>query len=262
MGAKINKNKRGQLTILIILALIIVVVLALIIGFMQNKNAATVDYSEKPQAYIESCIRDVLQKAEGEILKANGYPNIQDNYILYSSNYAGEKVPYLCKVSLFYTPCINQEPMIIEKIRKDMENLTRKDIEICFTELSTLLKKKGVEVNEDTTNFEINFLGDSISANINKKLTIKKGETTQIFEKFTAKIKSPLYALVDTARNIVNYESATCDFNSLNWELHNPDIQIRKFVSGEQTKIYTLIDKNSAKQFSFAVRTCVLPAGI
>lgn len=40
------------------------------------------------------------------------------------------------------------------------------------------------------------------------------------------------------------------------------DIKIDRFVTGDQTKIYTITDKLTNKKFSFAIKTCVLPAGI
>ncbi|MEK6885789.1 MAG: hypothetical protein AABX17_02380 [Nanoarchaeota archaeon] len=256
------KSKRSQLTILIILALIIVVVLALIIGFVKTRTSGTINFNEQPQAYLEKCVRDALQKNEETILAANGYLNLTDNYILYSGNFDSEKVPYLCKVSLFYNPCINQEPMLLEKIRREIEELTQSNINSCFSELSGLLRKSGAEITEGAMSFKINFMGDYISADITKKFSIKKGESTQVFEKFAGRIKSPLYSLIDTARTIVNYESTVCEFDALNWELYNRDIQIKKFVASEQTKIYTLIAKDTDKRFSFAVKTCVLPAGL
>jgi len=257
------KNNKGQLTILIILALIIVVVLALIIGFIQqNKIGGAINFNEQPQAYVEKCISDALEKNEETILKANGYLNLADNYIVYSGNSNGEKVPYLCKVSLFYSPCVNQEPMLIEKIRRDIETMTKPEAESCFSELTGLLKKSGATITEDVMDFKINFIGDYISADINKKYSIKKGENMQTFEKFAGRIKSPLYTLIDTARVIVNYESTVCEFDSLNWELYNSDIRIKKFIASEQTKIYTLIEKDTSKKFTFAIKTCVLPAGL
>jgi hypothetical protein len=68
--------------------------------------------------------------------------------------------------------------------------------------------------------------------------------------------------LIDTARSIVNYESETCEFNALNWEKNFPSVGIKRFITSEQTKVYTLTDKITKKEINFAVKTCVLPAGI
>ena len=39
-------------------------------------------------------------------------------------------------------------------------------------------------------------------------------------------------------------------------------LKISRFITGDQVKIYTLTDRETNKNMSFAVRTCVLPAGI
>ena len=256
------RSKKSQLTILIIAALIIVVGIALVATLLKNKISGGIDASENPQGYISDCVQQDLQTAETKILDANGYLELNNNYALYNLNRPNEKVPYLCKASQFYMPCINQEPMLIEKVKKDFQSLTQKNVEECFSKLIAEMEKNGNVLQEGTLNYSIFLMENYIIAKMNKKMIIKKDEAQQVFENFEAKLQSPLYNLINIARQIANYESELCEFNDVNWMMNFKDISIEKFVTSDQTKIYNLKDRATEKKLTFAVKSCVMPAGI
>lgn len=255
------KNNKSQITIFVIIALIIVVVVALIFVLVKKPNI-TITSTENPQGYIENCLKNSLEKAETQILEGNGYLNITDNYILMSINKPKEKVPYLCKSSEFYKPCINQEPMLIGLIKQEFEKQVKPEAEACFSTLVKELKKKGNTVNEGNMDIQINLYENSIAAEVNKKISVQKDAETRSYEIFVGEINSPIYRLTDTARNIINFESTLCEFNMISWMKVYKDIFISKFVTSDQSKVYTLTDKSSGKKLSFALKTCILPAGI
>ncbi|MDP1728605.1 MAG: hypothetical protein Q8L27_00190 [archaeon] len=255
-------NKKGQITILVIIALIIVVSIILIATLIRNKVSVNLDASENPQAYISDCIQSYLVDAEQKILDGNGYLELNNNYALYNLNKPNEKVPYLCKSSQFYMPCVNQEPMLIEKVRKDLQILIEKDVDNCFNKLTTEIKKSASILEEGKLNYSIGLSEGYIIAKANKKIVIKKGEIQNTFEKFETKLQSPIYNLINTARQIVNYESELCEFNDIGWMMNFRDISITKFVTSDQTKIYNLQDRLTEKKLTFAIKSCVMPAGI
>lgn len=250
-------NKRGQVTIFIILALIIVVVIALAFVLIKKPGQA-IPAEENPQSYLEDCVKKSLENIEQKQIETNLYPNATENYILYKN----QRVKYLCKASMFYIPCINQEPMLVEYVRRNIEKQLKPEVEGCFSDLNRVLSQRGYVVTSGNLTLNVEFHKDSISANMNKKIVMKKNEAVRTFETFSTELQSPLFVLIDTARSIVNYESETCEFNSLNWEKNFPNIAIKRFITSEQTKVYTLIDKTTQKEINFAVKTCVLPAGI
>ena len=255
-------QKKAQVTIFVIMAILIVVAIALSFSFYKSfKSNSRI---ENPQEYIEQCIKDSLEKAEEQVLENNGYFNgIEDNYILYQ----GEKVPYLCKASEFYQPCVNQEPNLEGLIKKDLKVYIKEQVKPCFESLKKEFEKKAYsfeiyngELQEQ--DIDISFIKTSIKVSLSKKILIKKQESSQTIEIFRAEIQSPLYDLLDTARNIVNYESQYCEFDSLNWMRVYSSIKIREFRAGDQTKVYLLENENTNKKLNFAVKTCVLPAGL
>jgi hypothetical protein len=137
-------NKKAQLSMFIIGALIMVVVIVLTF-LLLNKTGVLLKPSETPQQYIEKCVQDSLSKTENSIIEQNFYPNLSQNFMVYY----GKKVPYLCKTSQFYMPCVNQEPMLIEKVRKIIENATKKDSDNCFNLLVKNFQRNGYDVKEN-----------------------------------------------------------------------------------------------------------------
>jgi hypothetical protein len=257
MGAEIMRGKHSQVTIFVIIALIIVVIIALAFLLIRGRGAIISPVAD-PQAYMANCVKDSLTKSETVILNGNFYPNITDNFILYY----GKKVPYLCITSQFYLPCVNQEPMLIKSAEDNILAQAKIDANKCFADMIASFKQNGYEVKEENMNMSIRLDSNSITSDITKKITVTKDDETRNFEKFSASIISPIYRLAETTRNIVNYESALCEFNEMKWMMNYPDILIRRFSTSDQTKVYTLTDKSSGKSVNFAVKTCALPAGV
>jgi hypothetical protein len=256
-----KQSRRAQITFFIIIALIIIVAVALTF-LLIKKPLTTINPEENIVTYVQSCVDNSLIDIEKNLLENNGYENITKNFILYSKNEPNEKVPYLCKASQFYFPCINQEPMFGEMIRQEIKKQATKEAQKCFTQINDILEKKGYAVNNGNLNLDVNLVYDTIGIEINKKITVKKDSESRVYENFNTQIKSPLHQLISTLNIILNYESTLCEFDNVNWMRYYPKIKITKFITSDQTKVYTLTDKDSNKKISFAVRTCVLPAGI
>lgn len=253
-----RKNKKSQVTILIIIALIIVVVIALTF-FLYREITRGFFIPEDPYTYIRGCISNSLEKADKTLLAGNGYVNITTNYMVY----LGEKVPYLCKTSRFYMPCINQEPLLIEHYRIEMKRLTEKDIKKCFSDMEKNLKGQGYELRANSTfDYEIRFQAGEIVADTRYGFVAEKGDEKRQYYGFSGRIISPAYNLIDTARHIVNFESTLCNFDHLAWQSYYKNIAIKRFIASEGSKVYTLTDMRTNQTFKFAIKTCPLPAGI
>jgi hypothetical protein len=252
-----NNSKRSQITIFVILAMIIVVIIAIVFLIM-NRPGAGLSIVENPEAYMQKCLQDSIIKNEKKILDANGYLDKKDNYIIYN----GTKAYYICKASQFYVPCINQDPVFLETIRRQLEREVKKDSDVCLTKLRKELERKNYGIHEGNSSFRLEIFEKIISVDINKKITFSKGEDIRTINEFSAETPSPLYGLAKTVQYIVNYESTFCEFNNVNWMLNFPGISINRFIASEGTKVYTITERTSNKQIKFAVKTCILPAGI
>ena len=252
-----KKSLKAQITIFVIVAILIVAIL-LVIYLAITQNSNEVDIIAKPQYYVETCLLDSLIENEKKVLDNNGYQNITNNYILYKN----EKVPYLCKASEFYYPCINQEPMFLEVVRNSLKHNLEQDAKICFIKLIREFEKKGYVVSESDLKISIEFTQDRLIATADKEINLDKADTKQTFKTFKAELSSPIYRLILNEMLIVNYESTLCEFNNVKWNMYNRDLLVEKFIASDGTKVYTIIHKDSGKDINMAIKTCVLPAGI
>jgi hypothetical protein len=251
------KNKKTQVTIFIIIGLIIIVFIALLFVLIRNFST-NITSPENINGYVKNCLKVSLEKVNKELLDGNFYPNMSNNYYIYNN----EKIKYLCKASEFYKPCVAQEPMLSEYLRQQILNATTKDTQKCFSTLVQNLKDKSYEVTEGNLSMDIEMFDEKIVATANKEITTKKRDDIRSFKVFTSIISSPLYKLAYHARSIVNFESTLCEFNQVGWMKQYYDIKVTKFVGSDETKAYTITDRKTGTHIAFAVKTCVLPAGI
>jgi len=253
------KNKKAQLTIFVIVAIVILVSIVVIFT-LQRYDVGDVGARENPEAYIRSCAKEAIEEAETLILDTNGYPEEGfNNYMIYR----GENVPYLCKVSEFYSPCVPQDPIFSGKVSNDIEEYINPRVESCFEVVVREFEKAGYNVVEGGDGkSEVSFESEAIVTKIDKTLTITKEDESLRYNNFQSKVSSPLYSLVDSAEKITNYESFFCKFDHLDWMMKNPDLKIEKFSASDQTKVYTIIDRKSEKNLDIAIKSCMLPAGI
>ena len=249
------KSKRSQVTIFIIIALMIVVMIAMIF-VIWRKPVISISPEADPQAYIEKCTRDSVIKSL-DILSPRGGSINPVNYKLY------EEIPrrFLCFNQNYYHSCINQEPMLIEHIEKEITSYIELEVKACFSSLKQELEKRSYEIDEGTIDIEIELKTKKVLVTLNKKFQIKKNEETREFKQFKAQIIHPIYDLANIALEITNQESKYCNFEYIGHMVFYPQYKIEKFVAGDSAKIYTITEKSSDKKFVFAVRSCVVPPG-
>lgn len=255
MGIKI---KKAQLAVFVIIALIIVGSFILFLYFSKEPGF-DITGAENPQPYIESCLKADFEELNKEMIDNNGFA--YENMTVYMK-YKGEKIPYLCKASEFYSLCMPQEPLLIETAREQIKEHLEPEIEECFDSLKQKYERAGYDVETGELELNISFKESSIEADIHKRFAIEKEEDKRTFSMFKSSINSPLFPLLTLAQTIVNYESTYCEFNEVNWMMTDSDILIKRFRAGDQTKIYTLTYIDTGDELNFAVKTCIMPAGI
>jgi len=255
MDTQTIERKKAQVTIFIIIALIIVVAIALIF-VVWRKPVTTVSPTTNPEAYIEKCIKDYTEEAVKILSEQGGDINPEGNVM-----YEGKNITYLCYNANFYQPCINQRPLLIEHIEKEITNYIKPKMQECFSSLRTELEKRGYAVELDEMNATTELQTRKVIATIGRKLSITKQDTKK-FEEFKAQVSWPLYDLAKIAMEIANQEARYCNFDILGFMIIYPEYNVEKFRTGNSDNIYTLKEVASGKEFTFAIRSCVMPAGL
>lgn len=243
-------NKKAQLTIFIIIAIVIAAIL-LILFYPKIKVLVTGPVATD---YIEECAEEAAEEAL-EKLKVQGGSLEPENYILYEDN----KVEYVCYTNEYYKRCIMQKPFLKQDIEQEIIGYVEPRVKNCFSSLKQQLEKRGSRVELQDIEVEASVVPNSIIIDINAPMTVTKGSVAK-FKKFKVSIKSQLYDLVMLSSSIANYEARYGDSDSLTYMLYYPDIRVEK-KERDEGRIYILTHKPTNEKFMFAARSIAWPAG-
>jgi hypothetical protein len=248
-------NKRGQITIFVILALAIVFVLILILILKPNFNAIT--NPKTPLDSIKQCTLEGLKNSTELIMSQGGIAN-PDNYFLYN----GTKIEYLCFASEYYQKCVMQKPLIKESVENEIErDLTPKVIDCINTQKSSL-ERRGYSVSYNRIpNVTVNLVPGNILVNIESDLRITK-DKTESYKSIKIEKSSKLYELTMITSSILNWEARYGETEIMNYMMYYPQLRVEKDKQSDGTTVYILTDKTSGDQFVFAVRSVIVPIGI
>ncbi|MBD3252136.1 hypothetical protein GF386_00200 [Candidatus Pacearchaeota archaeon] len=249
-------NKKSQVTIFVVLGLMLIVLILIFLLLLRPAETEAYD-EENPQAYIESCTRDATEEAI-EIISEHGGDIHPRGSVLYK----GIDRTFLCYNSQLYKKCINQRPLLIEHIQKEIENYIYPKVYECFQALQKNLEQKYEIENPDDLKINARIQSRHVSVEIDKYFSMKNEEDKKEFEKFTMNLVHPMYNLAEIAMEIVNQEAKYCDFNAVGYMVLHNEFDIKRFITGDSNTLYTIEERASGQKFTFAVRSCVLPPGL
>jgi|TARA_Y100000310_G_scaffold267204_1_gene279100 hypothetical protein len=259
----ILKEKKGQVTIFIIVGIILIGIILLFFAFRSGIiEDITKKPEENPEAFLKICMEDKLKEAIKIVGLKGGYP---DNELSINFKFGNEdyhNITYLCYQQGNYLPCINQKPNFMNDLKEEIKNYISEDIENCFNEVSSLFKDKGYTINSNYEDAVIEIIPKRVFIQTDSEIILTKGGETTRQEDFKIEIPSRLYELSFIIQEIVNQEARFCYAEISGIMLIYPEFSIDKFKTGESTNIYTLIHKKSEEKFRFAIRSCVIPTGM
>ena len=248
------KYKRSQITIFVILALIIVVIIALIFSLSKTDIVQKLFGPKDPVFEIKTCAENSAKLFTEKLMPTGGVLN-PPNYLLFNNINA---------VWMCYTPfenqiCINKHPALASEIEKEILDNIQPTIEQCFDALENELEN----YQAGELAFSIEIVPTKIRIKINKQISYTSNEQVVNIENFDTSINSPMYTFVSLTNEVLNQEVScnclqeTCNADILKMDRENQDFQVKRFVTGNNEKVYTITEKDSGKEFNFAVRNCV-----
>jgi len=251
-------NKRGQVTIFIIIAVFIVVALGILIYIFNftNIDVATPGEAFTPEGFMSSCIRDSVREKSDLMITQGGFYSSQD-FVLHDN----VKASYLCKNVNYYEPCVNQYPLYITAIEGDLEEETREDIESCFLELEGELRSRNYEFGFGNFENDAKLKPGLIEFSVKGDFNLERNDVSQDISSFDVSVRNPLYDLALVAQEIVSQEARFCYFEYVGHNLLYNKYDIRKTTLSDSTKIYTIKEKESGKTMKIAIRGCAIPPG-
>jgi len=251
-------NKRGQVTIFIIVAIVIIAVAVLAYFFYPKLTSKLI--STSPTSFIQECLENDFEKIVKTIsLNGGSYePKFYAEY--YDKDRKKNQVEYLCYTNEYYKTCVVQQPLLQNHIEDEIEKTIKGKVDECFDSLVNSYKKKGYSANLEKNGYEANLLPEKIELSFDYPLTLTKGASNK-YEKFEIIIDNNLYELISIANSILEWESNYGDadisgyMNIYHW------LKIERSKETGATKIYTLTDRDSDDKFRFASRSVVFPEG-
>jgi len=202
-------NKRGQITIFIIIAIIIVALVILFLAFGESIFGKAIPSSIEP-AYTSflSCLEDstfvgisILESQGGYIYLPEFEPG--SRYMPFSSqlDFLGNPIPYW-----YYVSGNNIQTEQVPSKRNMQEQLgdfIESEIQNCvFDEYY----EQGFEINQDDSKASVSIKNDNVEVNLNMDLNIVKGEDSALIRNHKVNVNSRLGSLYDSAIKVYNKE--------------------------------------------------------
>jgi len=245
------KNKKAQVTLFVILAIVIIVSI-LVFSFFIQKRIITLNLNN-PLAYIQKCTKDSVNSAVLILEENGGFIYNKSLSIMHQ----GQNYTYLCYYSGNYKSCVNQKPELISDMEKDIAQYVSRDVENCFSSYKSEMQKRGYSVELGEMNLSAEIIPGKIIIQTRRKLILNK-ESVSDFEKFDAIVPSPLYQLAIISGEILRQESEFCNFNSDGYMVIYPNYNIYK-IEYSNSVLYKIQDRKTKDSFLFAVKSCTFP---
>ena len=258
----VKYNKRGQITIFIILGVVLIGAIAAFFAFKGNPAISIGGKEERnPESFLNSCIKDKLREAIDEVSLSGGYidgsPSI--NY-----SFSGEgfrRITYLCYTQNYYDSCINQKPLFTQDIKQEIKTQISSYIKGCFDEMEQSFSQDNNQVSLQYRDFEVEMAPKKVVIKTDSDVALTKNDQTTTYKDLEVNFPSKLYELTRLAQEIVNQEARFCYAEILGIGITYPEFIINKFDS-IGSEIYTIKHRESGEEFRFAVRGCVIPPGL
>lgn len=255
--------KKGQATIFIILGIVLVTFVLLFFALRGDLKVSEWISPTEVDLYnhFSVCVQKSLQQKVDLIASQGGYVANKLNLSFEFTNESEVDISYLCYQQNNYLPCVNQQPMLIAHLKKELEREIEPVVVECFDSLVNSFKKTSDSVTDKYEGFELGLYPDRVVLIVKGEIVYEKAGTTSQYTGIRASYFTRLYDLAIVAQEIVSQEARFCSFEQVGFSLIYPEYSIHKFLTGSSDKIYTITDKRTNERFRFAVRSCVIPPG-
>ncbi len=249
------KQKKGQVTIFIIVAVVIVVLSVLIYMFYPKIKGNFSFYEKNPSAFIHDCLEKEIKDSAIRISEQGGSIS-PEHYFIYDD----KRVEYLCYNEEYYLTCVVQQPMLYNHIESEIKENIKEKAKTCFEDLENTYKGKGYAVDLKQGEMNVELIPKKIAISFNSTLTLTKGKT-ETYKSFNIFVKNNLYELVSIANSIVEWETTYGDSETTTYMNNYHDLKVEKKKHTDGTTIYILTDSNTGNKFQFASRSLAWPPG-
>lgn len=254
---RLFNEKKAQLTIFVIIALVIIGMGLLIYTFYPDLTGTGYSKSENPEEFLKGCIQEKdIQKKINKITIQGGSMNPENTI-----DYYGNDVEYLCYASDYYEQCVIQKPMLKNHVEKEIYNAIQGDIKTCINELEDSFSERGYSIDMGSELIELNIIPEKIQIKLNNNIKLEKAEETKNYDSLEISLNSNLYEILMIATNILKWETNYGDAETTTYMTYYRDIKVEKNKLSDGTTIYKITNRDSGEKFQFASRSVAWPPG-
>lgn len=184
-------NKRGQVTLFIIIAIVIIAAIVFIIFLQKDiigRGLPSSDIAEIKQ-YLSDCFETKTKEGIIFLGKQGGYYSLDG---VESINFLDEQTAYYWKAEQNLVPSY-------ETTQNELNNYLNNNIAGCFS--ATALSEYEIIYDQCLASSTFN---DIINVEFNCPITIKKGDLSSTIESFSINLEAPVKKILDVSELIIN----------------------------------------------------------
>tara|TARA_Y100000310_G_scaffold213829_1_gene214834 strand:+ start:9099 stop:9857 length:759 start_codon:yes stop_codon:yes gene_type:complete len=249
-------EKRGQVTIFIIIAIVIIALGILIYLFFPTIQTGLGISTNNPQIFIQNCMEEEITNTV-DVLSSQGGSFDPKNYFLYQD----EKIEYLCYTSEYYIPCVMQQPMLKKHIENEIKKEINNEKKECLDSLRKNFESLGYDVSLTEGETKVELLPNRISVKFENDLTLTKDDSER-YDELSVIVNNNLYELTSITNSILNMEARYGDSETTIYMNYYHDLKVEKKKQTDGTTIYILTNRDKGDKFQFASRSIAWPPGI
>jgi len=261
------ENKRGQITIFIVVAILVIAAAALLYLFAPGVKTIISDQPENPEEFIRQALQENIE-SKIELISLNG-GDMEPDFTISSSgetSYGGTyDLGYLCYTDLYYLPCVIQPAgaTLHPHMEKELKESIEPVVEEAFNSLKQSYEEQGYIVSVNPGEVEVRIMDKKIKINLDYEVLLEK-EGTEKSDEFNIIVDSNLFQLINIVTNILQWEALTGDVAiEVYMENYGADgISVERERLTDGTKIYEVVSMNTDEKLQFAVRGGVFPPGV
>ena len=251
-------NKRGQVTIFIIIAIVIVALTALVY-LIAPSLGISFSSSENPKEFINTCLEEDLYLTAQKISMQGG--ELEPEHYL---EYENTPITYLVYSSQYGQPGTLKYPLLRQQIKQEIINELNPIIQNCYSSMKTSYEEKGYSVEMNSGQPNIKILPGQIFLETNYTVYLTKDERRK-YENFNVVVNNNLYELLNIVINMIEFASNPnyCGIEPNLYMNVYPEIKVEEpILSNEEDSHISIVTyRKSGDKFQFAWRSCAFAPG-
>ena len=254
---KISMEKKGQVTIFIIIAIIIVAVGVLIYLLYPRISQIVTNPPTSPAEYLKLCVEEDVNNAVDKLSMQGGVITPTNLSYLYND----VRIEYLCYINEDYKTCVMQRPMLKEDIEKELKKEMGSTMDDCLTSMQKDYQGRAYAVEMAKGKSSVEITPEKIILHFNTTLTLTKQNTDRYNSIDVSLQNKNLYQFIMITLSILNFEARYGDSETTTYMDYYRNLKVEKLKQTDGAKIYILTDRDTKDKFQFATRSVVWPAG-